>query len=267
MEDEQPPVPPQPEPEPELDFVGADEFSVQSDSKDEPMTPMTANRDEAPWHTHGPTSKNAWDDVAGIESYVRALTASQRKRGQVQVLQHDAAAQPQQTHILSPTNEPSADELIEKVKERRESLILTDFPTAIERPSLPVTPAPIRRNTFWGGQRDSEGELPPAEGVPDQSDWVSIFNIFFCFCDANLVTLGPIRVTGAASPQLSPRAWRPQITINTGDSRSTYAEDVSDDTGRSAQSASRCHKQRWRPCIGKFGRCDREQTCQRAAHF
>ena len=64
------------------------------------------------------------------------------------------------------------DKLIEKFKERRESLILTDFPTAIERPSLPVTPAPIRRATFWSGEKEGEDQMPPAEGVPSQDDWV-----------------------------------------------------------------------------------------------
>ena len=53
---------------------------------------------------------------------------------------------------------------------------LTDFPSELERPSLPVTPAPIRRPSFWGEERDQEGELPAAEGVPSQEDWV-LFSI------------------------------------------------------------------------------------------
>ncbi len=48
---------------------------------------------------------------------------------------------------------------------------LTDFPTEIERPSLPVTPAPVRRPSFWGAERDAQGQLPGAEGVPEQSEW------------------------------------------------------------------------------------------------
>lgn len=48
---------------------------------------------------------------------------------------------------------------------------LTDFPTEIERPSLPVTPAPVRRPSFWGAERDARGDLPGAEGVPSQSEW------------------------------------------------------------------------------------------------
>jgi glycogenin glucosyltransferase len=161
---------PEPEPEPELEFAGADELEVQSefDRSVEPKTPTIHLNDSTPWSAFGASSKNAWDEVSGIEDYVRALTRFQKNRGNVQVLQNE----PSQTNILSPTNEPSAEELIEKVQNRRESLILTDFPSAVERPSLPVTPAPIRRSTFWGAERDEEGELPPAEGVPDQADWV-----------------------------------------------------------------------------------------------
>ena len=48
---------------------------------------------------------------------------------------------------------------------------LTDFPTAFERPSLPVTPAAVRRPTFWGEDREDPSGLPGAEGVPKQQDW------------------------------------------------------------------------------------------------
>jgi glycogenin glucosyltransferase len=59
-------------------------------------------------------------------------------------------------------------------RNRRESLILTDFPSAVERPSLPVTPAPVRRPMFWGEERNQAGELPSATGVPDQTEWVRL---------------------------------------------------------------------------------------------
>jgi glycogenin glucosyltransferase len=168
IEDE-PQLPPPPEPELEPEIGASDEFEVKSDV--EPTTPAV---DRTPWDAFGAVNKNAWDEVSGIENYVRALTAFQKNRGKVQVLQHSPtspSAQEQQ-HVLSPTNEPNPEELVEKVAKRRESLLLTDFPSAIERPSLPVTPAPVRRSSFWGPERDEEGELPPAEGVPDQADWV-----------------------------------------------------------------------------------------------
>lgn len=162
-----PPPPPAPAAKPEPDPY-MDELEVTSDDKEEPMTPTIRVHDADPWAAFA-QNKNAWDDVNGIENYVRALTAFQKNRGQVQVVQQNV---PSQQHILSPSNEPDPEELIEKVRERRESLILTDFPTAVERPSLPVTPAPRRRPTFWGEERDTSGELPPAQGVPDQADWV-----------------------------------------------------------------------------------------------
>ena len=189
IEDE-PALPPPPplEPDPEPGFRAADEFLVQSDL--EPETPNLKIKNQTPWDDFGAVNKNAWDEVGGIENYVRALTHFQRNRGKVQVLHsRDSSLQsptgPQQ-HILLPTDEPNPEELVEKVAKRRESLILTDFPTAIERPSLPVTPAPVRRTTFWGPERDEEGDLPGAEGVPDQADWVCP-NCGFMLLSARLV--------------------------------------------------------------------------------
>jgi len=170
IEDDPMPSPPALEPEPE---PYADELEVSSEGKVEPVTPTIQINDRDPWTSFG-ASRNAWDDVNGINNYVRALTSFQRNRGQVQVVQQNVPAtaqQPVTRHSLSGDNEPDPVDLIEEVKQRRESLILTDFPTAVERPSLPVTPAPRRRPTFWGEERDDGGELPPAEGVPEQSDW------------------------------------------------------------------------------------------------
>ncbi|KAI9672700.1 MAG: glycogenin glucosyltransferase [Alyxoria varia] len=99
---------------------------------------------------------NAWDKDSSIDHYVRAVKQSQGKTGNVDVLQNITAAD------FAPGAQPT---------KRRESLILTDFPTEVERPSLPVTPAPIRRPTFWGEERNKAGDLPAAEGVPDQTEW------------------------------------------------------------------------------------------------
>jgi glycogenin glucosyltransferase len=103
---------------------------------------------------------NAWDSIPGIDNYVRAIMDSQGVRQtKSQILQQTTGTE----ELGSPTLGRKA---------RRESLILTDFPTAIERPSLPVTPAPIRRPTFWGEERNDTAALPAAEGVPDQTEWV-----------------------------------------------------------------------------------------------
>lgn len=101
---------------------------------------------------------NAWDNVQSIDRYVRAVMESQARRSRPSF-----HTQVRPDEVTSPGVGRSV---------RRESLILTDFPSADDRPSLPVTPAPIRRPTFWGEERDDGGSLPAAEGVPDQADWV-----------------------------------------------------------------------------------------------
>jgi len=101
---------------------------------------------------------NAWDNVPGIDSYVRAISDMSGIRGKNQSLRQTTGTDDISSPILERRN-------------RRESLILTDFPSAVERPSLPVTPAPVRRPMFWGEERNQAGELPSATGVPDQTEW------------------------------------------------------------------------------------------------
>ncbi|KAG9831229.1 nucleotide-diphospho-sugar transferase, partial [Aureobasidium melanogenum] len=116
-----------------------------------PATPVIKITTDTPWEDWAASNRNAWDDVAGIDNYVRRLNESQSSR-------RKSSVQPK-----SPATSTQF--------ERRESLILTEFPSEVERPSLPVTPAPIRRANFWSGERDNNGQLPSAEGVPEQADW------------------------------------------------------------------------------------------------
>lgn len=103
-----------------------------------------------PWQSYA--RGNAWDDIPQIETYIGNL---QKNRRAIQAAEGSG----------SPEAVPSPG------ARRRPSMRLTDFPTEVERPSLPVTPTPIHRSNFWGSEMDQEGELPAAEGVPPQDDW------------------------------------------------------------------------------------------------
>lgn len=132
-----------------------------------PLTPTT-NANTEPFATY--TRTNAWDEVPEIERYISQLP--QNRRAKVQVLMNNAVPTSGfhqrnvsgEEHMFSPGIEDPS-------QQRRPSMKLTDFPTEVERPSLPVTPAPMRRPSFWGSERDAAGDLPGAEGVPDQSAW------------------------------------------------------------------------------------------------
>jgi glycogenin glucosyltransferase len=119
-----------------------------------PTTPTIKLTPADPWQTF--SRGNAWDDIPEIERYIGGL--QKNRKGNIQVLQGYGLG-------IEQVSSPGA---------RRRSNKLTDFPTELERPSLPVTPAPIRRPNFWGEERDDHGELPAAEGVPSQAEWVRL---------------------------------------------------------------------------------------------
>ena len=135
--------------------------SVEKSNKKPPQTPVRQKSmpSEEPWQDFIRAS-NVWDSVPGINTYVRAVKDSQEK------LKKPVASNIGELNALQLQTEN------EKDTQRIESLVLTDFPTEIERPSLPVTPAPIQRPVFWGDEREATFALPPAEGVPSQADWV-----------------------------------------------------------------------------------------------
>ena len=149
---------PQPQPEPEPEPASAAAAAEESSPPDQGRAPPPM---AAEWQTYG----NAWDDMPEIERYVQ--TFAQLRRGPIQVLHQTPSAGGSKDIVSPPVETP-----------RRPSMKLTDFPTEIERPSLPVTPAPIRRPTFWGEERDQTGQLPAAEGVPKQEEWVRRFSSY-----------------------------------------------------------------------------------------
>lgn len=127
--------------------------SEDSSKLDLGKSPAPAGPDTDPWQSY--SRGNAWDDMPQIEKYIGSL--QRNRKGSLQMLQGYGSG-------IETVSSPGAT--------RRPSMKLTDFPTELERPSLPVTPAPIRRPNFWGTERDEDGELPAAEGVPQQADWV-----------------------------------------------------------------------------------------------
>ncbi|KAJ8124138.1 hypothetical protein ONZ43_g72 [Nemania bipapillata] len=171
--EEKPIVSPQPEPhdvdafsnesQPQRDAKPlVDPSAIEASTEEQasqPVTPITPTiqiTPSDPWASY--TLTNAWDDVPEIERYVGSMQKHRRSKS-----------------LQSPgmIGLPSPSEGIDVTWRRRGSKV-TDFPSEVERPSLPVTPAPIHRPNFWGGGPDAgEGnnDLPSAEGVPGQGDW------------------------------------------------------------------------------------------------
>ncbi|KAK6080180.1 glycogenin (glycosyl transferase family 8) [Seiridium cupressi] len=154
------------------------EHSATSQEKS-PVTPVTPTihvTSSDPWTAF--TRTNAWDEVPEIERYVDKLQKHRRTR---------SLKSPGKIDLPSPGGAVS-----ERDFARRGSKV-TDFPSEAERPSLPVTPAPIRRPKFWGGggpgigDDDDDPLLPAAEGVPGQSEWVCAHGLRWkpadCLCD------------------------------------------------------------------------------------
>ncbi|OTB15618.1 glycosyltransferase family 8 protein [Daldinia sp. EC12] len=130
------------------------------DQRSELVTPTTPTAHIAPSTWNSFTMTNAWDDVPEIERYVDKIQRHKQKPSLKSPPGALGLQQPQQPEVT----------------QRRRGSKVTDFPTEAERPSLPVTPAPVRR-TFWDGGasvgdgNDSNPQLPAAQGVPAQSEW------------------------------------------------------------------------------------------------
>ncbi|KAI8962197.1 glycosyltransferase family 8 protein [Daldinia sp. FL1419] len=140
------------------------------DQGSELVTPTTPTHHVTPSTWSSFTLTNAWDDVPEIERYVDKI--QKHKRG------------PSIKSIPAPMALQEAER--PDVVHRRRGSKVTDFPSETERPSLPVTPAPISRPKFWDGNDDNP-LLPAAQGVPAQSEWVCEHGTRWtpaaCLCD------------------------------------------------------------------------------------
>lgn len=129
-----------------------------------------------PWNSF--TQSNAWDEVPGIGRYVEGLQRHRRAKIRPKAGLSDVPAKPSAGVVFL---------------QMPRAMRVTDFPTEVERPSLPVTPAPIRRPSHWGEDKGDDDDvarshsLPVAVGVPLQSEWVCVHGRLWgpaeCRCD------------------------------------------------------------------------------------
>ncbi|KAH8815617.1 nucleotide-diphospho-sugar transferase [Xylogone sp. PMI_703] len=157
----------EPEPEPEPTPAPRREYSpprtveVEEDNRSATSPVDTTTAPTTPTDPWGGIGRaNVWDEMPEIERYVDAF--QRHRKGQVQVLQSRSGP-----GVPGTTSPPGT-----VMPGRKPSLKLTEFPSEVERPSLPVTPAPVRPEIPWPAEQVEEGELPVAVGVPAQEDWV-----------------------------------------------------------------------------------------------
>ena len=162
--------------EAETDIPGTPS-SIQRSDAATPTTPTIRVTTSDPWTFY--MHANAWDDIPEIERYVGSMQKHRRARslkttGPIPVPGRDHAEHPE-----------------EGEEGRRRVARLTDFPSSDERPSLPVTPAPVHRPQPVSDGNTAAAEdpqlLPAAEGVPEQTQWVCShgrrWNPADCLCD------------------------------------------------------------------------------------
>ncbi|KAI0168118.1 family 8 glycosyl transferase [Pestalotiopsis sp. NC0098] len=163
-----------------------------------PITPTIQITSSDPWTAF--TRTNAWDEVPEIERYVDKMQKHRRTR---------SLKSPGKIDLPSPSG------IDERDFARRGSKV-TDFPSETERPSLPVTPAPIRRPKFWGGgddgghgaadEEDVNPLLPVAAGVPGQVEWDPVVQLQKLAKQQSEILLQKLGGASRDSSDLPPRA-------------------------------------------------------------
>jgi glycogenin glucosyltransferase len=96
-----------------------------------------------------PPSTSWEDSTGGMEKYMRNIMISRADK-----LKEEAAGT---------AHEPT---------DRRESLVFTGLPAIEDRPSLPVTPAPIATPPFWADDQADQGTSAVPEVLSTQEEWV-----------------------------------------------------------------------------------------------
>ncbi|KAJ5163460.1 Glycosyl transferase family 8, partial [Penicillium coprophilum] len=139
------------------------------------------------WQTY--SRSNAWDEDPEIQRYIETIQARRTK-----------------SQVTSPGANSNSPDKSPPVPGSRPSTKITDFPTEVERPSLPVTPAPIHRISY-GDEASGTAALPVADGVPSQEEWVGVtVDVFSSLLNATYLlwrsTESPSSTRGAASSAL-----------------------------------------------------------------
>lgn len=130
-------------------------YSVPPTKDEGPVTePYPPEEPTDAWENY--SRSNAWDEVPEIQKYIQNIQQGRKAK----------------TQVISPTR--TEQESTKQAASPDTSVKLTDFPSEVERPSLPVTPAPIRRPSVWNRTDETPAELPAAEGVPNQEEWVGL---------------------------------------------------------------------------------------------
>lgn len=127
-------------------------------------TSWTTEEPPVSWDSY--TRSNAWDEDPDIQKYIHTIQQARKARIQVISGTQSQPGATQTTPLSGPETEPHTT-----------STRITDFPSETERPSLPVTPAPIHRLTGGGAPQESDQwhhQSPPAQGVPYQEEWVGV---------------------------------------------------------------------------------------------
>ncbi|KAL4911241.1 hypothetical protein BDW74DRAFT_164799 [Aspergillus multicolor] len=119
------------------------------------------------WDTY--SRSNAWDEVPEIQKYIQSI--QQARKARVQVIS-GVPAQQKATSPPIPTTQQYQFRTSSQDLKLSLGTRVTDFPSPQERPSLPVTPAPIHRGPALGSPNEyTTAQLPAATGVPTQEDW------------------------------------------------------------------------------------------------
>ncbi|KAJ5938819.1 hypothetical protein N7466_001953 [Penicillium verhagenii] len=165
-------------PSPEIPMLPqqVDSLPIESPQAEPQIFPIQAPYEPSAETYEQYSRLNAWDEDPEIQRYMGSL--QQYRRGKTQVISGSvqASSSHSRSTSLSTSNFSSSSTATTTGTSagHRLSMKLTDFPTEIERPSLPVTPAPIHRVRGLQSDDNDASTLPTAEGVPSQEDWVGV---------------------------------------------------------------------------------------------